>query len=170
MKKDKVLLSEIKDFSGNVFGIGDINDELVDALNKNKKVKELNILSNKEYSVGSGDGKNKKISIRNIKKLKKKRVNFLLVDYNNIDDYLKTFIKDSIYITKDYIYFVTDNKKIKKYYSRYNTSIREIKCSDKTIYVVDVKKAKNNKVKEFFFSIVDYIDRGIELITNMLLS
>lgn len=170
MKKNKALLSEIKNFSGNVLGIGDISDDIVDSLNKNDKVIELNILSNKDYNIGTGSGKGKKLSIRNLRKLKKKRVNYLLVDYKNIDEHIKTFIKDSIYITKDYIYFVADNKKIKKYYNRYKTDIKEITLTDGLIYVINTKNAKNNKFREFYYSIVDSIDSLVELITNLLLS
>ena len=91
-------------------------------------------------------------------------------DYDNIDEYLKTFIKDSIYITKEYIYFVTNNDSIKKYYGRYKTNIRTIKCSDKYIYVIDTKEAKNNKIKELFYGVVDSVSRLIDIITNLLLS
>ena len=170
MKKDSVLLTEVKNFSGNVFGIGDIDDKVVNALNENKNVYELNILSKKEYGIGTSSGKTKKLSIRTIRKLKRKRVNYLIVDYDNIDEYLKTFIKDSIYITKEYIYFVTNNDSIKKYYGRYKTNIRTIKCSDKYIYVIDTKEAKNNKIKELFYGVVDSVSRLIDIITNLLLS
>ncbi|MBP3765562.1 MAG: hypothetical protein J6G98_00080 [Bacilli bacterium] len=170
MNSIDTLKKEIKVFSGNVLGIGDINDELVKKLNDNEAIYELNILSNKSYTIGNASGKGKKISIRNLKKMKKKQVNYLLVDYDKIDEYINTFIKDSIYITHDYIYFVTNNKRIKKLYNRYNVDISEIKCSDKTIYIINTKRAKNNAFKEFFYSIYDYITRIIDIITNLLLS
>lgn len=170
MNSNDALKKEIKSFSGNVLGIGDIKDELVKKLNDNDAIYELNILSNKSYNIGSTSGKSKKISIRNLRKMKKKHVNYLLVDYDNIDEYINTFIKDSIYITKDYIYFVTNNKKIKNLYNRYDVDINEIKCSNKNIYVVNTKRAKNNKFKEFLYSIIDFITHIIDLITRMLLS
>ena len=170
MNKNETLINESKEFFGNVLGIGDIDDKLVKKLNSKKKITELNIISNKRYSIGTCSGNTKKVSLKNLRKMKKKKVNFLIVDYDNIDEYINTFIKDSIYITCDYIYFVSKNKKIKKYYSRYNTKIKEIKCSDNKIYSIDVSEAKNNIFKEFIYSIVDSIDRLIDLITNLLLS
>ena len=170
MKKNSLLLSEAKNFSGNVLGIGDIDDKLVDILNKNDSVNELNIISKKNYNMGSCSGKTKKITLKNLRKFKKKKVNYLIVDYDNINNYLKTFIKDSIYITKEYIYFVTNDKKIVTYYRRYKTQIKEVKCSDKSIYIIDTRLAKNNKIKEFIYSIVDTISKLIDLITNLLLS
>ena len=170
MEKNKVLLSEVKSFSGSVLGIGDISDEIVKSLNNNKKVTELNILSNKDYNIGSGLGKGKKISIKKLRKFKKKRINYLLIDYENIDEYIKTIVKDSIYITSDYIYFVTNNKKIKKYYSRYSNDIKEININKSSIYVINSKDTKNNIFKEFIYSIIDSVDRMIEIITNLLLS
>jgi hypothetical protein len=120
--------------------------------------------------MGSGSGHTKKITLKKLRKFKKKRVNYLLVNYDNIGEYLNSFIKDSIYITNDYIYFVTDNKKIEKYYNRYNTDIKTIKCNNKNIYIINTKKAKNNKVKEFIYSVLDKFDKIVDIITNLLLS
>lgn len=170
MKSKNVLLKEIQKFSGNVLGIGNISDDIVNKLNKNDSVTELNILSNKSYDIGSSTGKGRKISIKNIRKLRKKHINYLLVDYDKIDEYLSTFVKDSIFITKDYIYFVSNNKKIEKLYNRYNVDIKELKTSDKTIFVINTSNAKNNKIKEFIYSIIDFINRIIDIITSMLLS
>ena len=164
------LKKELKLFSGNVLGIGDINDEIVNLLNENNNITELNILSNKSYNMGDRSGKGKKLSIRNLRKMKKKHINYLLVDYDKIDEYINTLIKDSIFITHDYIYFVTNNKKIKKLYNRYDVDISEVKCSDKTIFIINTNRAKNNKFKEFFYSIIDFITHIIDIITNMLLS
>lgn len=171
MNKNSVLKREIKNMYGNVLGIGNINDKVVEHLYNNQNITICNILSKNTYN---GDEKNssklKKISLSNLRKFKKKRINFLIVDYD-IEKYIKTFIKDSIYITNNYIYFCTkDKNKIKKLYSRYNISLKEVKCSDTYILIIDVKKAKNNYIKELIYSIVDFIEKIGEIITELLLN
>lgn len=171
MKKNKILETRIKKMSGNVLGIGINNKDVLKQINLNSKILECNILSN-EFDGDSGKGKGKKISITKIrKKFKKKRIDYLICDYEMLNDYLKSFIKDSIYITKGYIYFCTKNPEvIKRKYNRYHIKLEEIKCSDATILVIDVSKAKNNKIKELFYQIYDDISYLIDIVTNLLLS
>ena len=165
--KNNILLKEIPKMHDNVLYIGDATEKIIDKLNSNKNIKECNFLSKKEYGEAKEKGKTKKVDLGNLRKFKKKRINYLICDYQNIENYLRIFIKDSIYITKDYIYFCTNNpEKIKKLYSRYNVEIKE----KDNILIIDVTKAKNNKIKEFFYNIIDIINMVIEEITNMLLS
>lgn len=170
MKKNSVLSKEIENMSGNVLGIGDFNKTLINKINKNINIINCNVLGNGE-SDDDVKTRVKKMRISNLRKFKHKRINYLICNYDNINNHLKTFIKDSIYITKDYIYFCTnDIEYIKKLYNRYNVSIKEIKCSDQSILIINTKKAKNNKLKEMFYMIADSIEKAIEIITNLLQS
>ena len=171
MKKNSVLKSEIKNMYGNVLGIGNLDESIVNKLDSNKKIMICNILSNNSYENDEeGNEKLKKISISNLRKFKKKRVNYLICDYSNIDKYLNTFIKDSIYITNNYIYFCTNNKKIKKLYERYDITLKEVKCSDTNILIIDTSKAKNNYIKELIYKIIDFIEKIIDIITELLIN
>jgi hypothetical protein len=171
MKKNKLLESNIKKMQGNVLAIGINDDNLLKAINKNNKILECNILSNNLNSNKKGK-KNKKFYLSKLrKKFKKKKIDYLICDYKTLEDFLKTFIKDSIYITKGYIYFCTNNPElIKKKYLRYNIKLEEIKCSDNTVLIIDVSKAKNNKIKELYYQIIDGITYLIDIITELLLS
>ena len=169
MKKNSVLNKEIENMKGNVLGIGDFNKTLVNKINKNTNITNCNILGNGE-SDEEGKSRLKKMRISDIRRFKHKKINYLICDYNKIDKYLKTFIKDSIYITKDYIYFCTNNEIIKKLYNRYNVEIKEVKCSDTNILIINTKKAKNNRVKECVYLVVDTFDKFVEIITNLLQS
>lgn len=169
MKKNSVLISEIKNMSGNVLGIGDFDNKIVEKLDKNNNITTCNILGNSDYT-GEQTGRSKKMRLSKIRKFKHKRIDYLIVNYKDIDKFLKTFIKDSIYITKQNIYFCSNNPKILKLYNRYNVSIKTIKCSDENIYVIDTSKAKNNKVKEFIYRILDFFEFIIDVITELLLN
>ena len=171
MKKNSALNKEIKNMYGNTLIIGDIEEKLVKTLENNKKIKICNILGNKEYDSDGESSKTKKFRLTKLRKFKKKKVNFLICDYNKIDNYLKTFIKDSIYITNDYIYFCTNKpSKIRKKYQRYNVEIKEINCVESTILIINTSRAKNNKIKEFIYNIIDFFENIIDIITEMLVS
>lgn len=171
MKINKVLISKIKEMDGSLLGFGIKDDGVLEAIEKNNKITICNLLD--ENSKGKGSGKkNKKVRINNIRKVfKKKKTNHLICNYELLKKDLKTFISDSIYITKDNICFYTKEKdELIKKYSRYNTEIEEIKCSDGYVLMINVKKAKNNKIKELYYQIIDFFIKVGDLITEMLLS
>ncbi len=170
MKKISVLNKEIEQMSGNVLGIGDFCKSTIEKINKNDKIKNCNILGNGD-SNEDGISKTKMMRISNIRKFKHKKINYLICNYDKIDKYLKTFIKDSIYITSEYIYFCTKEVDlIEKLYNRYNVQIKEVKCSDDTILIINTKKARNNRIKELVYLVVDTFDKFVEIITNLLQS
>lgn len=162
----------IKQFNGNVLGIG-LDDKLVKEIGKNNCIKECNLLSN----VKSGKGFKKKkvkneISIYKIRKyFKKKSVDFVICNYDSINKYLKTFVKDSIYINSFKIYYYgNDLDDVIKKYQRYNTKIEVIKKKNYTIIEIDTSLAKNNIFKELIYSIIDFTSYVIELIGDVLMS
>lgn len=163
------LSKEIKNMEGNVLAIGDFEENIIKQFIKNKKIIDCNIIGNSKATVDYECGKSKKVRLSKLRKFKHKKINYLICNYD-IEKYLKTFIKDSIYITKDYIYFMTKKTtKLKELYNRYDVDIEETKLDKETLLKINVKKAKNNIFKEAFYSIIDFIKEVIELITNLLL-
>lgn len=174
MKINKLLVSNIKKISGNVLAIGDFKDDILSAIEKNTNIIECNILSNNmdKGEKGKSKGKNKKVQLNNLRKtFKKKAINYLICDYDKLNNYLKTFIKDSIYITKEKIYFCTnDEDKIVKKYNRYNTKIEIVECTDKKLVIIDTSQAKTNMIKDKCYFILDFIIETIDFITDLLLN
>ena len=163
------LEKEIKNMSGNVLAIGSFDEKIIKQFIKNKKITDCNIIGDSKVTDDYTCGKTKKIRLSRLRKLKHKRINYLICNYD-IEKYIKTFIKDSIYITKDYIYFIVKKTpKLKELYNRYDVTIEEIKLDKEILLKIDVTKAKNNVFKEAFYSVVDFIKEVIELITNLLL-
>lgn len=84
----------------------------------------------------------------------------------------KIFIKDSIYIGKKniYLYFPKDlsYQEIIEKYNRYYVSIKIINCHDGTILDIDATKAKKNKIKDFFYLIYDYLNEIYNIIGEIL--
>ena len=160
--------------SGNVIAIG-ADEKLIDILNNNERIINCDLLNGK-INVGTKTKRRKKQKIIKIKKLrkiyKKKNIDFILCDLKEIKKYLKTFIRDSVYINKDvlYIYNVDDETKeelIKKY-KRYNTKIDEIK-EEKTILKIDNKDSKTNFFKDLKYFFIDNILTIIDILSDILI-
>lgn len=176
MKVNSSLKKYIKNMSGKLIGIGIDDLELINEIDKNNKILECDLLnSESKNGFGSGRGKNKKLNIKKIRrKYKKKNVNYIIVNSSEIGKYLKSFVKDSIYINNKEIYYYTKNKydidTIVKRYRRYNTKIDILKCEDGTIIKIDTSCAKNHLFKDKIYYIIDTLSNIADLIGDILIS
>lgn len=173
------LKKELKKGKGNILCIGLNDQDLLDIIDKNKNIIKCDILNNNFINKGkdiSKGPKSKTIYIKNIKNVfKKKRINKIICDYNHIEKYLKTFVKDSIYITNgDIVMYGKLNKeevnKISYLYGRYN--IKNIINEDKNNYIIDFKvnNKKTNKLKDFGYLIIDFLSELYDMVTDLLVS
>ena len=162
--------------SGNVLGIG-VDEKISEILNQNERVLNCNLL-NSEVKIKKEGKKErqKKISVKKIRKIfKKKNVDFIICNIEEMKKYLKTFIRDSIYINKDmlYIYNIKDEElkeELIKKYKRYNTKIEEIKDKNNIILKIDNKNSKTNKIKDIKYMIIDTLISLFNLISDLLLN
>ena len=163
------LKNIIKNLSGNVLGIG-LEENLASLIEKNDKIIECNLLNSYNKGKFKKNFFNKTIRIKRIRKIfKKKRVDYVICNYNEIKDYLNTFVKDSIYINKNKIYFYgdIDHELLKLKYSRYDTKINVI---SKNILEIDVSLAKNNFFKDNYYRFIDFKNRLVEIIGDILMN
>ncbi len=164
--------------SGDVLGIG-VDETISEILEQNERVLNCNLLNSFSKTENSKQEKKqrlKKIRIKKIRKVfKKKKVDFIICNIDEIKKYLKTFIKDSIYINKDilYIYNIEDEelkKELIKKYKRYNVKIEELKDNKKTILKIDNKLSKTNIFKDTFYLIIDTLIQLLNIISDILLN
>lgn len=175
----KELENKLKNSSGNILGIGLNDKELLDIIDNNKKIISCNILNNNSINIGKDNSKGKgsqTINIKNIKRIfKKKRIDIIICDYKHIDKYLKTFIKDSIYITKGNILIYgkfNSNQvdKITELYNRYNVS--NVVKKEKNSYIIEfeVNNIRIPKIKEFCYTIIDIFSEIYDIVTDLLVN
>lgn len=170
---NKEIIKIIKKISGNVLAIG-IDEELTSFLNDNKNITECTLLN--AYKKGKTKEKSKKgksISIKKIrKKFKKKKIDYIICNYKDIESYINTFVKDSVFINNKKLYYFgdIDIELIKKRYSRYKTNITIKQISDKYLVEIDNSLARNNVIKERYYRIIDGFSRLIEIIGDILMS
>lgn len=165
-----------KCLSGNVLGIG-VDEKIAQILEKNDRVINCNLLNSQVNTTNEGKKeKQKKISVKKIRKIfKKKNVDYIICNIEEMQKHLKTFIRDSVYINKDilYIYNIKEDElkeELIKKYKRYNTTIEEIKDKDNTILKIDNKNSKTNKMKDIKYSIIDALISLFNIISDLLLN
>lgn len=171
---NKELIKLVDELEGTVLAIG-INEKIADAIEQNDKITKCDILnyvvSKKEYK----KAKKQKTKIINISKLrkiyKKKRVDYIICEYSQIEKYLNTFVKDSVYINRLKLYFYgkLDEELILKRYGRYTRDILVNKKQGNYLIEIDNSKAKNNVFKEFIYAIKDNTNKIIEIIGDVMM-
>ena len=163
------LKNIIKNLSGNVLGIG-LDEDFTNLIEKNDKIIECNLLNSYTKGKFKKSFFKKTIRIKKIRKVfKKKRVDYIICNYDEIKDYLNTFVKDSIYINKGKLYFYgdIDFELLKLKYSRYNTKINLI---DKKTIEIDNSLAKNSFLKDNYYRFIDFKNHLIEIIGDILMN
>lgn len=176
----KEIYNITKCVSGSVLAIG-ADEKIVKILDENERVINCNLLNSytpnkKNTKSKRKQPKLKKIKIKKIRKIfKKKKVDFIICDIKEIQKYLKTFIKDSVYINKDmlYIYNIDDEnlqEELIKKYNRYNVKIDVINDENNKIIKIDNKKSKTNFIKDFMYLIIDTFFAAIDIISDILMN
>ena len=167
-----------KCLSGNVLGIG-VDEKITELLEQNNLVTNCNLLNSYAKTKKTKTPKKQRLKKIRIKKLrktfKKKKVDFIICNIEEIKKYTKTFIKDSIYINKDmlYIYNIKDEElkqELIKKYKRYSTIVEEIKDNKTTILKIDNKNSKTNIFKDTFYLIIDTSIQLFNIISDLLLN
>ena len=173
------LESIIKNCKGNILTVC-LDQKLMEAFNSNNNITLLSIESNSKLGTNSKTKKkklngSKNISIKKLRKyINKKSVDILFCNMNEMYDYYKHFIKDSIYLCNNTIYLYFDNNIdlnfIKKKYNRYNVTIEETKYKNGYILKIDASAAKNSFIKDKFYLLHDSLYNLMEIISNILVS
>lgn len=163
---------EIKNISGNILGVGIKNDKLINKIVESKIVTEFNLL-NADSKNEKNETKIKETKIKNLRKyFKKKKIDVIIYDIDNLKEDESKFIYDTIYIGKSDIYLYTNYKKsideaIYKY-KRYTKDIEKNNLEDGILYKINIKQIKNNVIKEKIFKVLDRIIYIINVISDTL--
>ena len=165
----KELIKVIKNLDGKVLGIG-LNETLTKEIEENDKIIECNLLNSYVKGKNKFSLFSKTINIKKIRrKFKKKNIDYIICNYDEICKYFNTFIKDSIYINNKTIYYFgnIDLELLKYRYGRYKTNIN---IKNRSLIEIDTSNAKNNFFKDFYYRIIDFKDRMIEIIGDILMN
>ena len=173
------LKSICKDLKGTLITIGLSYPTVESVLDKNKNITNGYVLefSNKKRGKSKEKGvtKNKRISIKKLRKtFHKKSVDTIICYYQDIEKYMRFFVKDSVYLNcgKLYIYgknseFVIED--LESYYNRYDTKIVITKYDDEFLMEIDNSKSKNNWFKDKLYKIKDTVIYFVNIIGDIMM-
>ena len=161
-----------------------IDDKLLDTFNYNNKVNLFSIYSDKNITLSKKlfkknkkrkTNKGKTINVKKLRKyINKKSVDYLIINMEEIMEYYKYIIKDTIYLNNNKIYIYSSNEIDKdfliKKYKRYNVKIDVTDYKNGYILTIDNKNGKNNRFKDFVYLISDTCYNIAEFIGNVLIS
>lgn len=168
---NKKLKEIINKLNNNVLVI-DLDEDLLNLLEKNKNIVECVNLSSKGGKKKFSLSKSKTIKIQKIRKyFKKKKIDYIICNYDSIDKYLNTFVKDSVYLNNNKLYLFgnIDIDLIEKRYKRYNTKIEVYSFKNTYIVEIDNTNSKNNFIKDFLYQIVDVTNNILEIVGDILM-
>lgn len=174
MKIRSKLKQLIKSMEGNVLSIGLRDEQLLEKIYDNEKIHVFYTFDNTENNVNTEKTKfrfHKTYSIKKIRKLfKRKKVDYILCNYHEIEKYLRHFIKDSVYINKKdlYIYGKFDYSEILKKYQRYKIEFSVFEFNDGIILKIDNTNSRNNKFIDLMYYFIDTIEYVLNIIGDIL--
>lgn len=163
------IVKIIKTLEGNVLGIG-LSKDMVEAIEKNDAITECNLLNSYTKEQHGKRKRGKTIKIKKLHKyFKKKSVDTIICDYETIQKYMNTFVKNSVYINRKQLYFFgnIDKEIIAKRYHRYNTTVS---FSNQNIAIIDNTNSKNNKFKDIGYRFIDASTAAIDFIGDVLMN
>ena len=176
----KYLLDILKNVQGNIIGIG-LDCKLLDGFKNNNKV---NVYTIDKAKGGIGISKRKKRTTSsgktiNIKKLykyfKKSSIDYIFCNSSEVNEYLKYFIRDSVYLNKSKIYLYGTKDEIdidlfKKRYKRYKSIIEIKEFKDSILLIIDTTNSKSNWFLNKLYYLSDTLYNLIDFISNVLVS
>lgn len=165
------MKEKIKNIKGNLLLISN-DEELMDVASKNKNIDEsytLSSINNIEKNKNKLKLGNKKIQINKIKRyFNKKSIDYIVVDYKLIKDFLPRFVKNSVYLNRGNLYFYNlekENEIVKKY-QRYKAEIKE----NKEYIEINNKNTKNNIIKDNYYIFKDKKDKILDKLSDLITS
>lgn len=170
------LTEYIKNMEGNLLGIGIDSEKLKTAITKNDKIVNCSLLEDNSKKPNQKKlvfrQRMRKVNIKKMKKVfKKKRMDNVVANYKITSPFMKTFIRDSIYLSKGIVYIYgekTDLETVMKRYQRYTKDIKLEEKDDKFILIIDTSNAKNNKIKDIGYWWADTFTSFVDFLTLIL--
>lgn len=171
--QDKIV-SSVKKMEGFIVGIGIHNERVKEAVYNNSKITGCDMLENigKDTKGSSSTQKSKMVSIYKLrKKYKKEKVNTILCNVDEMDTYMKYFLRDGFYICRDTLYIfgkknMVELEELKKRLQRYKMKMEYEE--DREAYVIVIHKQKEKIFLGYFYFYVDTIMEWLDKVGDVL--
>ena len=169
---------KIKKLQGSVLGIGIQDENMLKAIDKNKKIVFCDLLLSKDIDDNDEEGSStrfKQIKFKKLKKYyKKNKIDTTIVNFESILPYYRSFIKNSVCITNKniWIYSKEESEFLSIYikrFERYNVEVKKENKQNEVLYILNLENKKNYKFKIFYY-IYDLLYDIANFISDLLIN
>ena len=165
MKSFSELKKEINTLTGSLLLIGNFDDKKF-PLTKGNNLSDIYYLNSNNFTDSTVDVSLKDIAsnihLKELHKYFKDGVDNIYCNYDEIKDYIPSFFRESLRITKKNIYIVFNNKKnyskIEKKYKRYNINCTLYSFNECNIAIIEANDIMVNPIKEFYYYLLDKVE------------
>lgn len=166
MKQIVTLISNLK---GSILGFGIQEKEILESIEKNKKIIECNLLNSIDLD-RKGKGRfTKNVSLKKIKKkFGYQKIDTTIIHEKELKKNSPKVLFTLLYVTKSklYIYEMSDIDETLKKYKRYTNKIKK-----RDGYLeIDIEGLKLPWIKRVIYNFIDNVNRILDLITDLLTS
>ena len=175
---EKIMERKIKKLQGSVLGIGIQDENMLKAIDKNKKIVFCDLLLSKDIDDNDEEGSStrfKQIKFKKLKKYyKKNKIDTTIVNFESILPYHRSFIKNSVYITNKNIWLYSKEESeflsiyIKRF-ERYNIELKKENKQNEVLYILNLENKKNYRFKMFYY-IYDLLYDIANFISDLLIN
>lgn len=177
----KRILEDVKKFKGNVLCIGVNDTKIINELKCNKKISIYELKRTESRKIFSRKKRfkfynDKSVKIKKFRSIfKKKSIEYVIIDLNNLFDYCKYMASNSIYVCNKKIYIYGDSKYydadiLASKFQRYTKSIEKIQIDTSYLVIVDCRNTKFSFIKEKFYLVIDTLHNIGDFISYFLTS
>lgn len=181
---DKILES-IHTFKGNILCICVEDGRILTRLSKNKNITIFELERPKKRKLFSrifskdkriSNKKGKSVKIKKFRKFfKKKSIDYVIIDLNNVYDYYKYMASNSIYVCKKKLFIYgnsdyVDALGVSKKFLRYTKNVTKIQNGTEYIVIVDCNNTKFSWFKEKLYVTIDTFHNLGDMISYILTS
>ncbi len=178
------LTDIVKKMTGEVVCFGVKEENIINLLQKNQNVNAFLInreprksifTRRKKVKIGN-QKKGKKLNMKKIRKtFKKKSVDYIICDFNEIYDYFKYFIYDSTVINKGKLYLYGNSKyvdanRLGNRFKRFHSEVTVSITGEDFLIIVDNTNSKENWIKAKWYIIIDSFHNLGDMISAALIS
>ena len=175
----KHLIEIVKNLKGEVLAIG-VDDKILAGFKSNDSVNVFTLnkvesLFERRKKKIKRDKTGKDINIKRLRKyFKKQKFDYMIINYEEIEDYLKYVVRDIVYLNTNTLYLYCDMEcdieLLIKRFNRYGASIKVTKYKESILLEIDNKKSKTNWLKNKLYYVPDTLYNIGDIISNILVN
>ena len=175
----KKIIDNLKNIIGNINGklvyIGSLKEEVLNKIKDNKNIIYCDILGSTESNGYGKRKKGKSLNMTDFRKFyKKKNIDYMICDINDIKKHLPRFVSTSIYICNGYIYIygskdIYELERLCKKYNRYSKDIKVTEFLNDYIVEINVSHSKNKFFMDKIYYVIDILGMLADKISDLII-